>query len=94
MIAHHFETDKDIVLYRSLCHATKNAVDGDNYAFWRAKFCEKYDVKHGTSNKQMRDKYRSRSYLLRRGLSYDFFRGHHSGEIRVAQMLKDLIIGE
>ncbi|KAH7385622.1 hypothetical protein BKA66DRAFT_528087 [Pyrenochaeta sp. MPI-SDFR-AT-0127] len=91
-IAHEFESDKDIISYRLVCRATNDAIDADNCSFWRAKFREKYAFKEDSSNTTLARHYQNRARQLRRGLAYDFFRGHKRREKDVVKVLRDLIV--
>ena len=93
-IAHELGTDKEIATYRLVCRATNNAIDADNQSFWRAKFREQYVLKEGVSNAYLQRTYQRRARLLRRGTTYDFFRGHKGREASVVEILRDLIVGK
>ncbi|KAF2131437.1 hypothetical protein P153DRAFT_421501 [Dothidotthia symphoricarpi CBS 119687] len=92
VIAHELDTDKDIATFRLICRSTNDAIDADKYSFWRARFREKYAAKEGMSNKEMKRTYQLRCKQLRRGIVYDFFRGHKKREVDVLEVLKDLIL--
>ncbi|CAG5156861.1 uncharacterized protein ALTATR162_LOCUS4654 [Alternaria atra] len=91
-IGHELEDDKDIAIYRLVCHATNDAIDADRLSFWRAKYREKYDFKDCLTNLQLRRIYQRRSKQLRRGINYPFFHGDRQGERQVVNMLKDMIV--
>ncbi|KNG51475.1 hypothetical protein TW65_01490 [Stemphylium lycopersici] len=91
-IAHYLDDDRDIAAFSSTCHTTRSAIYADLLSFWRTKFREKYDFVDGPSNILLLRMYQRRSKQFRRGIQYDFFRGHGPREARVARMLKDLII--
>ncbi|KAJ8109151.1 hypothetical protein OPT61_g7670 [Boeremia exigua] len=91
-IAHHLDTDKDIISFRLVCRGTNDAIDADHGSFWRHRFREKYAIKEGPSNKELRRAYQRRSKMLRRGTGYDFFRGYKKREQDVIDVLRDLIV--
>jgi hypothetical protein len=86
--------DKDIATYRLICRVTNDAIDADRGSFWRTKFREKFALKEGRSNKELKKQYQRRAKWLRRGTGYDFFRGHKKREMDVVAVLKDLIVGK
>ncbi|KAF1943214.1 hypothetical protein EJ02DRAFT_343604 [Clathrospora elynae] len=92
-IVHELDADKDIATYRLICRATNDAIDADKLSFWRAKYREKYAFKEGVPNNQLQRKYQRRSRLLRRGVRYDFFRGHKKHELAAIEILRELIVG-
>ncbi|KAJ4338446.1 hypothetical protein N0V87_003989 [Didymella glomerata] len=91
-IAHHLETDKDIISFRLVCRATNDAIDADHGSFWRHVFRKKYAFKEGPSNKELRRMYQRRAKMLRRGTGYDFFRGYKKREQDVVEVLRELIV--
>lgn len=93
-IAHHLDTDKDIVSFRLVCRGTNDAIDADHGSFWRHRFRENYAFKEGPANKELRRVYQRRSKMLRRGTGYNFFRGYRKREQDVIDVLRDLIVGK
>ncbi|KAF2632261.1 hypothetical protein BU25DRAFT_331547 [Macroventuria anomochaeta] len=91
-IAHHLDTDNDIISFRLVCRGTNDAIDADHGSFWRYRFREKYASKEGPTNKELRRAYQRRSKMLRRGTGYDFFRGYKKREQDVIEVLRDLIV--
>ncbi|KAF3043202.1 hypothetical protein E8E12_008394 [Didymella heteroderae] len=91
-IAHHLDTDKDIISFRLICRGTNDAIDADHGSFWRHAFRKKYAFKEGPSNKELRRAYQRRAEMLRRGTGYDFFRGYKKREQDVIEVLRDLIV--
>ncbi|KAH7095765.1 hypothetical protein FB567DRAFT_566409 [Paraphoma chrysanthemicola] len=92
IIAHQLDIDKDIASFRLICRGTNDAIDADNFSFWRARFQSKFAFYEGPTNKELRKTYQRRSKQLRRGNGYDFFRGHKKREKDVLLVLRELII--
>ncbi|CAO2650395.1 Nn.00g016870.m01.CDS01 [Neocucurbitaria sp. VM-36] len=91
-IAHELDTDRDIATYRLICRVTNDAIDADDKSFWRVKYRENYALKEGLSNARLARTYQNRAKQLRRGIGYDFFRGHKKREVDVVEVLRDLIV--
>lgn len=92
-IARYLESDKDFVAFRATCRGARNAIDADNGSFWRAVFREKFALRQGRTNKDLRRTYQRRMKLLRRGTGYDFYWGHSKREQDVVEVLQDIIVG-
>lgn len=94
-IAQYLMQDQDIANFRLICRATHDAIDGDNESFWRKKFRDNYAYKDGETNQQLKMKYQKRAKHLNRGISMDWkYKGHKNYEIKVLDILIDLIVGE
>ncbi|OAK98834.1 hypothetical protein IQ06DRAFT_327330 [Phaeosphaeriaceae sp. SRC1lsM3a] len=91
-IARYLESDKDFVAFRATCRGARNAIDADNGSFWRAVFREKFALRQGRTNKDLRRTYQRRMKLLRRGTGYDFYWGHSKREQDVVEVLQDIIV--
>ena len=92
-IARELENDKDIAAYRLICRSTNDAIDADKGSFWRAKFREKFALREGVPNQQLKTLYQTRTKWLRRGTGYDLFFGTRQRERDVARVLRELIVG-
>jgi hypothetical protein len=76
-----------------ICHGTNDAIDADNFSFWRARFQSKFAFREGPTNEELKETYQRRLKQLRRGTGYDFFRGHKNREKDVLLVLQELVIG-
>ncbi|KAJ4354521.1 uncharacterized protein N0V89_006258 [Didymosphaeria variabile] len=96
-IAHLLHDHKDIASFKAICRATRNAIDGDNFSFWRAKFCEDFARPMNKTNMQLCRQYKERWRLLRRFVTmktfpqYQFVRGHNHNEKAIVRILAGLI---
>ncbi|KAF2832993.1 hypothetical protein CC86DRAFT_338057 [Ophiobolus disseminans] len=91
-IAREIENDKDLATYRLICRGTNDAVDADNLSFWRTKFREKFALKEGVANQELKQLYQNRTKQLARGTGYSFHRGHRLREKDVVKVLRELIV--
>jgi hypothetical protein len=96
-IAHHLHSHRDIANFQAICRKTRDAIDGDWFSFWRAKFCEDFARPPNKTNEQLCRLYQERWALLRRFVNmktapqYQFVRGHTQRERAIVRILKDLI---
>ncbi|KAF1972947.1 hypothetical protein BU23DRAFT_466658 [Bimuria novae-zelandiae CBS 107.79] len=93
-IAHHLTDHKDIAAYSAVCIKTRDAVNGDNYSFWRAKYCEDFAMPKGKSNKQLCDRFKFRWKWLNKFMKKrpGFVHGHSRGEKTIVSVLTELIV--
>ncbi|KAF2189704.1 hypothetical protein K469DRAFT_561995 [Zopfia rhizophila CBS 207.26] len=92
-IAQYLDSDRDICNYRLICRRTNDAVDGDNFSFWRIRFRETFAMKErsGVQNNILKKQYEDRKMCLRLGTGVKFHCGNEKSERKVMQVLKDLI---
>ena len=92
-ITFYIEADQDICAFREVCKITRDAVDGDNFSFWRRRFLSVFEQPFGyEDNKSYRDGYQKRRQMLKLGA--EFKRGHTRPEKDCLEILKDLILGK
>ena len=94
MIVRNLHDHKDIANFSLICKETNNAVEGDNFSFWRAKFREDFVMLDGKSNEQLRRRYKYRWAWINKAAKQGFaFRhGNTSAEKAILKVLKDLIV--
>jgi hypothetical protein len=96
-IAHYLYDHRDIANFKAICKKTSQAIDGDFFSFWRAKFCDDFARPPDKTNEQLCRLYRERWALLRRFVTmktapqYQFVRGHTPREKAIVRILRDLI---
>lgn len=99
MIGRELENDTDIGNYRLTCNSTKDAIDGDEYSFWRKRFLDYFDAlsmadscARRRANKSLKDIYMQRRRLLQQGA--DFESGSTTRDaMGCLAVMRDLIIG-
>lgn len=99
MIGLELENDTDLGTYRLICISTKNAIDGDNYSFWRKRFLTKFDApsasgssKRCIANESIIEMYQLRRKLLRRGATFEHG-GSTQAENNCLLVVRDLVVG-
>lgn len=93
-IASFLEYDTDICNFRRICRPTLDAVDADNYTFWRRRFVSHFEdcCWPRTQNVKYRVSYQARKRLLKNGAV--FTTGETRKERKCLELIRDLAIGE
>lgn len=92
-IARGLDRDKDIVAFRASCRGAKNAIDADNGSFWRDIFREKFALRPGRTNKELRRTYQRRMKWLKRATGLHFHWGYTPKEKEAIAVLREIIVG-
>ncbi|KAF2761678.1 hypothetical protein EJ05DRAFT_181587 [Pseudovirgaria hyperparasitica] len=91
-IASFIADDRDLCAFRSICSATRNAIDGDKFSFWRSRFREHFDLVKGVEAEKLRRRYQHRMRHMRHNDTTRFSKGSERQSKSLLNIVKDLIL--
>ena len=99
-MASHLDSDRDLCNFRLTCHSANEAVDHDNYSFWRRRFMSTFEKPSWSSkpNVEYKRQYKRRKNALLYGARFDvaikFARAKEIPKaIRALEVLKEMLLG-
>ncbi|KAK5114906.1 hypothetical protein LTR62_002065 [Meristemomyces frigidus] len=96
-IATYLDSDFDLCNYNATCKATNEAVDQDNYSFWRQRFTSTFERPSWSgrrSNFEFKKQYQRRQSALRYGANYAIaVRGSSKNPRLVSREMRKAVLG-